>query len=168
LMTWAIVSVGQWNFFIIARRAIPIVWPIQEIINLTQKEVIILEEVRFSFDHLHRNNFQSLFGSQSFSSSNSHVCVVSCHSLERLSDANYWPTIYGGKKVRQPFVFKLTQNTNNWEANILFIQCIVFPIIDVPPLGYGWIYNFFLMINNTMSLLEISLDVHVYILSWCW
>jgi hypothetical protein len=28
LMTWAIILVGQWNFFIIVRRAIPTVWPI--------------------------------------------------------------------------------------------------------------------------------------------
>jgi hypothetical protein len=43
--------------YTIARPTIPIVWPIKESTNLTQKEVITLEEARFSFDHLYRNNF---------------------------------------------------------------------------------------------------------------
>jgi hypothetical protein len=66
---------------------------------------------------------------------------MSCHSLVKSFDASCWLIIHGGKKVKQPSVLKLTQCTNNWEANILFLQCIVFPAIDVPPLGYGRIYN---------------------------
>jgi len=46
--------------------------------------------------------------------------------------------------VRQPFIFKLTQqHTNNWEVGILFTQCTIFPHVNVPPLGYGQIYNIF-------------------------
>jgi hypothetical protein len=40
-------------------------WLIQEGIDLTQKEVIILEEAGFSFDH---SRVRNLFGSQSFMS----------------------------------------------------------------------------------------------------
>jgi len=48
--------------FVVAKPLVPIVWPIQEGTNLTQKEVTTLEETRFSFNHLFRNNIQSLFG----------------------------------------------------------------------------------------------------------
>jgi hypothetical protein len=47
---------------VIVRLAVPTIWPIQEGINLTQKDVITLEETGFSFDHLCRNNVRSLFG----------------------------------------------------------------------------------------------------------
>ncbi len=64
---------------------------------------------------------------------------MSCHSLVRSSDASC-----GGKKVRQPFVFKITQqHTNNWEVGRLFLLCIFFPAINVSPPGYRWIYNIF-------------------------
>jgi hypothetical protein len=111
--------------------------------TLTQKEVTTLEEARFSFDHLCRNNVWNLFGFQSSSSSNSHVFVVSCHNLVRLSNASWCPTIHGGKKVRQPSMFKITQHMNNWEVGKLLLQCTIFPIVDVPSPGYGWIYNIF-------------------------
>ncbi len=128
--------------FAIARHVVPTIWPIQKGSNLTQKKVITLEKAtRFSFDCLHKNNTRNLFGSQSYSSSNSHVPIVSCHNLVRLSNSNCWPTTHDGKKVRRPFVFKITQHTNNREAGILLLQCIVFPTIDVPPPGYGQIYN---------------------------
>jgi hypothetical protein len=67
---------------------------------------------------------------------------MNVHNIVWLINASCWPTICGGKKVRQRFVFKRTQNhTNNWEVGILFTQCIIFPIVDVSLLGYGWIYN---------------------------
>jgi len=67
---------------------------------------------------------------------------MSVHNIVQLTDASCWPTIRGGKKVRQPFIFKITQqHTNNWEVGILLTQCTVFPAIDVPSLGYGQIYN---------------------------
>jgi hypothetical protein len=44
--------------------------------------------------------------------------------------------------VKQPSIFKLTQqHTNNWEVGISLLQCIVFPTVDVPPLGYEPIYS---------------------------
>jgi hypothetical protein len=59
-----------------------------------------------------------------------------------LTNASCWPTIHGGKKVKRPSVFKITQqHTNNWEAGILLTQCMFFPPFDVPSLGYGPIYN---------------------------
>ncbi len=93
---------------VVVKLVVPIVWPIQEGINLVQKEVTTLEDVRFFFWLLHRNNIQSLFHFQSFRSSNSHVHVVSCHSLARPFDASCWPTTQDGKKVKWPFVFKIT------------------------------------------------------------
>jgi hypothetical protein len=67
---------------------------------------------------------------------------MSAHNIVQLANASYWPITRGGKKVRPPYVFKITQqHTNNWEANILFTQCTVFPPIDVPSPRYGRIYN---------------------------
>jgi hypothetical protein len=67
---------------------------------------------------------------------------MSWHNLVKLSNASCWPTIRGGKKVRWPFVFKITQqHMNNWEAGKLILQCIVFPVVDVLPPMYGQIYN---------------------------
>ncbi len=83
----------------ISRHVVPTIWLIQEGINLIQKEVTTLEEARYSFDRLHKNNTQSLFGSQFSSSSNSHVSIVSCHSLMKLSNASYWPTIHGEGEI---------------------------------------------------------------------
>jgi hypothetical protein len=95
------------------------------------------------------------------------MLVVNCHNLVKLFDASCWPTTHGGKKARQPSIFRLTQrHTNNWEVDILFLQCI-FPSCTCH-LGMDKFTKLFLMANDTMSLLEISLDVHVYILLQCW
>jgi hypothetical protein len=88
---------------------VPTIWPSQEGINLIKKEVTILEEVGFSFDHLHKKNIQRFFGSPSSSSINSHLPIVTSHNLVKPSDASCWPTTCGGKKVKQPYIFKLTQ-----------------------------------------------------------
>ncbi len=67
---------------------------------------------------------------------------VRCHSFVRPFDASCRPTIHGDKKVRRPFVFKITQqHMNNWEISRLFLQCIVFPTVDVLPHGHARIYN---------------------------
>jgi hypothetical protein len=106
--------------FAVVKHVVPIVCPIQESINLTQNELTTLEEVGFSFVCFYRSNVQSLFGSQSSCSSNSHVhATLSCPSLVRPFDAS-WPITCGGKKVKQPSILKLTQqHINNWEASIL-------------------------------------------------
>jgi hypothetical protein len=119
-----------------------IVWLIQKGTHLIQKEVITLEEAGFSFYH---NHIQSLFGSQLFSPSNPHVTCMSVHSIMQLTDASFWPITHGGKKVKRPFIFKITQrHTNNWEVGILFTQCNVFPLVDLPSPRYGRIYNILL------------------------
>jgi hypothetical protein len=69
---------------------------------------------------------------------------MSAHIIVRAADACCWPTTHGGKKVKRPSIFKITQqHTNNWEANILLTQCTIFPVVDVPLPGYGRIYNIF-------------------------
>jgi hypothetical protein len=47
---------GTTQKFIVDRHVVPIVWPIQEDINLIKKEVTILKEARFSFEPLRINN----------------------------------------------------------------------------------------------------------------
>jgi hypothetical protein len=156
----------MWKY-IIARPSIPTIWFIQKGINLTQKEVTILEKTRFSFNY---NHVRNLFGSRSSSPSNLHVLTMNAHNIAWPIDASCWPTTCGGKKVRQPFHLQIThQHTNNQEASILLTQCTIFPLVDVPSHGYGWIYSiFFLTTKDTKWLLEISLDVHVFILWKCW
>jgi hypothetical protein len=41
---------GTTQKYAIARPLVPILWPIQEGMNLIRKEVTIIEEARFSFD----------------------------------------------------------------------------------------------------------------------
>jgi hypothetical protein len=130
---------GTTQKIVISRHVVPTIWVIQEGINLIQKDVTTLEKARFSCDRPHRNNTQSLFGSQFSSSSNSHVPVVSCHSLVRLSDASYWPTICGEGETAFYFQINTThQQLGGWD---LISSVHYFPTIDVPPPGYGGIYN---------------------------
>ncbi len=93
----------------VVTHVVPTLWPIQENINLTQKEVTTLKETRFSFDHLCKNNVRSLFGFQFSSLNNSHVLTMRCHSLVKSSYVSCWPRTCGGKKVKHPSIFKLTQ-----------------------------------------------------------
>jgi hypothetical protein len=79
---------GTMQKYAIARPLIPTILPIQESTDLIQKEVITLDEARFSFDHICA---RSLFGSQLFSSNILHVPTMSAHC---------WPTTHGGKMVR--------------------------------------------------------------------
>jgi hypothetical protein len=98
------------------------IWVLQGVGSASQKEVTTLEETRFSFDCLCKNKAQSLFGFQSSNSSNSHVPIVNYHNPMRLADASCWPTTHGGKKVRWPSMFKITQqHMNNWEDGRLFL-----------------------------------------------
>jgi hypothetical protein len=95
--------------------------------------------VGFSFDHSH---VQSLVGSQSSSSSILHVPIMNVHNIVQPTDASCWLTTRGGKNVKRPSVFKITQqHTNNWEVGIFLTQCTVFPDVDVPSSEYGWIYS---------------------------
>jgi hypothetical protein len=68
--------------------------------------VTTLEKVGFSFDHFCD---QSLFGSQYFNSSISHVLVMIGHNIMQLAHASCWPTTFDGKKARRPSIFKITQ-----------------------------------------------------------
>jgi hypothetical protein len=64
--------------YAVVRPLVPTIWPIQEDNDSIQKEVITLEEGRFSFEH---NHARSLFGSQSCSSSILHVLAMNVHNI---------------------------------------------------------------------------------------
>jgi hypothetical protein len=85
----------MWKY-VVVRPLVSTGWPIQEGTDLTQKEVTTLKETWFSFDH---NCVRSLFGSQLFISSISHVLTMSVHSILQPVDASCWPTTHGGKKA---------------------------------------------------------------------
>jgi hypothetical protein len=91
---------------------------------------------------------------------------MSCHSLVRPFDASCWSTTCGGKKVKQPFIFKITQQQL---GGCHFTSPLLFsPLLMSHHLGMDEFTIFFLMTNDIMSLLEISLDVNVFTLSQCW
>jgi hypothetical protein len=71
--------------YVVARPLVPIVWPIQEGIDLIEKEATTLKEMGFSFDC---NHVRSLFGSQSFNSNISHVPIMNAHNIVWLIDAS--------------------------------------------------------------------------------
>jgi len=76
---------------------------------------------------------------------------MSAHNIVRLANASYWPITRGGKKVRPPSVFKITQqHINNWEANILLTQCTIFPLLMSLHLGMDEFSIFFQMTKDTM------------------
>jgi hypothetical protein len=115
--------------YAIAKPSVPTILLIQEGIDLTQKEVTTLKEVGFSFDH---NNAWNLFGPQSSNPSSLYVLAINVHNIVRPTDVSSWLTTCGGKKMRRPSVFKITQqHTNNWEVGILLTQYIVFTLVDV-------------------------------------
>jgi hypothetical protein len=98
-----------------------------------------------------QKNTQSLFGSQSSSSSNSYVFAESCHNLVKLFDAICWFTTCGGKKVKHPLVFKLTQqHTNNWRLGSYLFGALFSLLLMSPHLGIYQFTIIFQMTKNTM------------------
>ncbi len=60
-------------------------------------------------------------------------------------DTRCWLITYGGKKVKRPLVFKLTQHhTKNRRLGSYFSNALFFLAIDVPAPRYGRIYNILL------------------------
>jgi hypothetical protein len=135
-----------------------------------QNELITLEEAWFSFDYLHRSNARNLFGSQSSCLNNSHVPIaVNCPSFVRPSDASYWPTTHGGKKVKWPSILKWHNSTPIiGRLASCFYSALFSPLLMSPHLGTDKFIIFFQMTSNIMWLLAISLDVHVSTLWQCW
>jgi hypothetical protein len=78
---------GTTQKYVVPRPLVLTIWPIKEGTNLTQKEIITLEEVGFSFYHSH---VQSLFGSQSSSSSILHVPTMNAHNIVWLAHNLWW------------------------------------------------------------------------------
>jgi hypothetical protein len=68
------------------------IWLVQHGINLIQKEVSSLEDVRFLFDFKHRNNPQSLFRDELSTSNNFQVLSTYTLNVIRSTYANNWPT----------------------------------------------------------------------------
>ncbi len=150
---------------VVVRPLVPIVWPIQEGINLIQKEVTTLKKKKNSFDC---SRAQNLFGSQSFSSSISNVLVMSVHNIVRLANASYWPITCDGKKVKQPSIFKIThQHTNNWEVASYLPNALFSPLLMSFHLGMNKFTIFFQMTKYNGTIGNF-LDVHVSTLSQCW
>jgi hypothetical protein len=100
--------------------------------------------VGFPFDC---NHVQSLFGSQSFSPSSSHVPTMNAHNIVWLTNAhNLW-------WQEGETTFYLQNNTTShqqWKADILFTQCIIFPLLMSPHLGMDKFTILFQMTKDMM------------------
>ncbi len=139
---------GTTKKYAVVRPSIPTVWLIQESIDLIQKEATTLEEVRFSFNY---SCVRNLFSSRLSSLSNSHVFAMIVYNIMQPTNASCWPTTHGGKKVKRPSIFKITQqHTNNWEANIFLTQCILFTLLMSLHLGMDEFIILFKTIKDTM------------------
>jgi hypothetical protein len=68
------------------------IWQVPHGINLTQKEVSSLEDVRFLFDSKHRNNPQSLFRGDLSTSSNFQVLSTYTPNVIRPTYVSNLPT----------------------------------------------------------------------------
>jgi hypothetical protein len=155
--------------FVVVRHVIPTIWPIQEGINLTQKEVTSLEEAWFFFDCLHRNNAQ--------------IYLVSNLLFQVIPMCMRWAIIalwgHSIQVVGLQLVVARRWNDllfSKWHNNtptigrlaFYFSNALFSPLWMFHHLGMDELTIFFLMTNDMTSPLEISLVVHVSILLQCW
>jgi hypothetical protein len=76
--------------------------------------------------------------------------TVSCLDLVRPFDASCWPATCGGKKVRRPLIFKLTQqDKSNWLASYFF-SALFSPLLMFLCLGMDEFIVLFQMISVMM------------------
>ncbi len=155
-----------WKFAIV-RLVVPTLWPIQKGTKLTQFELTILEEVRFSFNHLRKTNAQNWFGSQSSCSNNSPCAYYN----ELPQSSAFWCKLlaYNSWWQKGEMTFNFQNNTLIIGRLASYFSSALFPpLLMSPYLGIDEFTILFQMTNDTMWLLEISLDVHVYALWQCW
>ncbi len=80
---------GKVQKLAIIRPIVPTLWPIQEGINLTQKDVTTIEEVGFPLTTCVETMLKVYLASNLLIQViNSHVLLVSCHSPTKLFDAS--------------------------------------------------------------------------------
>ncbi len=157
---------GTMRKYVVVRPSVPIVWLIQEGTDLIWKEVTTLEEVGFSFNC---SCAWSLFGSQLF------VQAIRMCLLWVFTTLCDWPTqvispqlVVARRWDDLPF--------SKWHSNKPTIGRLTFylpnalfsPLLMSLQLGMEEFIVFFQMTKNMMWLLEISLDIHVFILSKYW
>lgn len=69
-------------------------------------------------------------------------------------DPNVWPKIHNDKTIYHPTVFELSkEHENKWEVGHA-LQAIIFPLVQVPPLRYGFICNIKSSMGKTKGLIK--------------
>jgi hypothetical protein len=134
------------------RPVLPSLWHVQARTNVTQIEVMALEEASFLLfenpkcplvDQVGDNNSTPI--NQPF------ACTLwnlfgdgpSAH-VYKPSDPSVWPKTRNGKKICHPSTFKLSiLQKNKWEVGWTFEATLLTPS-NILLLGYGWIYHLLL------------------------
>jgi len=95
-----------------------------------QDDIKFLEEVRFVLNKRQPICLQNLFGKE-----NSIL-------INRLVDEMSWPMTHNGDVIHQIVPFKMSNlHYNQWEVGHQLFEAIVNLPLEVPRLGYGWIYK---------------------------
>jgi hypothetical protein len=88
----------------------PSIWHAHEGTDLTQNEVITLEEVGFLLSKKLRCQPRNLFGGGAFI------------PMNKPTNAYVWPKIQNGKNICRLSILKLSiQQHNKWEVNYVFV-----------------------------------------------
>jgi hypothetical protein len=117
------------------------IWPIKVETNFTQNEIKSLKKKRFVLNRWQSIFLRSLFGGKS--------SILINRPMNEMS----WPTSCNGKVVCRIVPFKmLNLHYNRWEVG-WFLEMTINPPLEVPLLGYGWIYRILFGQNsNNMKL----------------
>jgi hypothetical protein len=100
---------GSSRKYAIVKPHVSSIWLVQHGVNLTQKEVLSLEQVGFLFDLGRCTSPRNLFKGEPSTSSNFQVPSACRLDVIKPIDVSNWPTSRCGKKVRRPTMFKSMQ-----------------------------------------------------------
>ncbi len=117
------------NKYIIGRPTMPSLWLMQERTNLTQDEVMTLEEIGFLLFEKLKCHPRNLFHDDA------------SLLVNKLADVDNQPKIQNRKNICHVSIFKISnQQQNKWEVGHVLLVNIL-PPTNVPSPRYGRIYK---------------------------
>jgi len=72
-------------------------------------------------------------------------------------DEMSWPTSGNGKVVHCIVIFNMSNLHYNWWETRKLLKVIINPPLEVPPLGYGWIYKILFGQNPNIKQCKITI-----------
>ncbi len=134
------------------RVALPSLWHVQEGTNLTQIEVVALEEANFLLSKKPkcplvnpiRDNISAFMKQPPGMPFRIFFGDSTSTPVYKPSNLDAWPKSKNAKKVSCLDILKLSiMQANKWEVGRTLEATLLTPS-NIPPLGYGWIYNLLL------------------------